>query len=191
MRRSGILLVVLCAFVALVGCNDSTTTTENTANPTNSNTNMNFEPKGDSTSKTELPKLESKDMAETDKTAETKVSGKTETTPSGLKFIEVKGGTGPLPKQGQRVFVHYTGTLTNGKKFDSSVDRGQPLDFILGAGQVIPGWDEGIATMRVGGKRKLIIPPDLAYGARGAGDAIPPNATLHFDVELIKAENTN
>ncbi|HTZ02467.1 MAG TPA: FKBP-type peptidyl-prolyl cis-trans isomerase [Xanthobacteraceae bacterium] len=112
------------------------------------------------------------------------------TTPSGLKIIELKIGAGPSPKPGQTVVVHYTGWLyDNGKKgtkFDSSVDRGQPFEFPLGKHQVIAGWDEGVATMKVGGKSTLIIPPDLAYGSSGAGGVIPPNATLIFDVELLK-----
>jgi FKBP-type peptidyl-prolyl cis-trans isomerase FkpA len=107
------------------------------------------------------------------------------TTPSGLKYTDVKVGTGAEAKAGQRVSVHYTGTLTNGQKFDSSKDRNQPFLFPLGAGQVIKGWDEGVAGMKVGGVRKLTIPPDLGYGARGAGGVIPPNATLLFEVELL------
>ena len=110
------------------------------------------------------------------------------TTPSGLKYIELKEGTGDVAKAGQTVSVHYTGWLTDGKKFDSSVDRGQPFPFKLGAGQVIKGWDEGVAGMKVGGKRTLVIPPELGYGARGAGGVIPPNATLIFDVELLKVD---
>lgn len=107
------------------------------------------------------------------------------TTPSGLKYIDTEVGTGASPTPGQSVKVHYTGTLTDGKKFDSSVDRGQPFSFKIGVGQVIKGWDEGVATMKVGGKRTLIIPPDLGYGERGAGGVIPGNATLLFDVELL------
>jgi peptidylprolyl isomerase len=112
------------------------------------------------------------------------------TMPDGLKIIDVKVGTGAMPKTGQTVVVNYTGWLYNGgkkgKKFDSSLDRNEPFEFPIGKGQVIPGWDQGVATMRVGGKRTLIIPPDLAYGAGGAGGGlIPPNATLIFDVDLL------
>ena len=114
--------------------------------------------------------------------------GKMMTTADGLKYIDVKVGTGPEAK-GKTATVHYTGWLyengAKGKKFDSSVDRGEPFDFRVGAGQVIKGWDEGVAGMKVGGKRTLIIPPQLGYGARGAGGVIPPNATLMFDVELL------
>jgi peptidylprolyl isomerase len=110
------------------------------------------------------------------------------TTPSGLQYTDVKVGAGASPKTGQKVTVHYTGTLKDGTKFDSSVDRGQPFQFVIGVGQVIKGWDEGVGTMKVGGKRKLMIPPDLGYGARGAGNVIPPNADLIFDVELLKVE---
>jgi FKBP-type peptidyl-prolyl cis-trans isomerase len=111
---------------------------------------------------------------------------KTVTTPSGLKYTVLKAGKGAIAKPGQKVFVHYTGTLTNGKKFDSSRDRGEPFSFSLGQGQVIAGWDEALSTMKVGERRKLTIPPKLGYGAAGAGGVIPPNATLIFDVELLK-----
>jgi len=108
------------------------------------------------------------------------------TTPSGLKYVEIEEGDGAVPQQGQTVVVHYTGTLEDGTKFDSSRERNSPFSFKLGVGQVIKGWDEGLSTMKVGGRRQLIIPSDLGYGARGAGGVIPPNATLIFDVELLK-----
>lgn len=107
------------------------------------------------------------------------------TTPSGLKYVDQVVGTGEVAVAGKTANVHYTGWLENGKKFDSSVDRGQPFSFPLGAGRVIKGWDEGVQGMKVGGKRKLTIPSDLGYGSRGAGGVIPPNATLVFDVELL------
>jgi FKBP-type peptidyl-prolyl cis-trans isomerase len=107
------------------------------------------------------------------------------TTPSGLKYVDQVVGTGEVAVAGKTVNVHYTGWLENGKKFDSSVDRGQPFSFPLGAGRVIKGWDEGVQGMKVGGKRKLTISSDLGYGSRGAGGVIPPNATLIFDVELL------
>lgn len=110
------------------------------------------------------------------------------TTDSGLQYIDIKKGEGLVPKQGQTVIVHYTGTLADGTKFDSSRDRNAPFRFKLGAGQVIKGWDEGLASMKVGGQRTLIIPPELGYGTQGAGGVIPPNAILHFDVELIGVE---
>ncbi len=124
-------------------------------------------------------------IAHADTTAPSKTKGKPVTTPSGLKYWELKKGSGAVAKAGDSVQVHYTGWLTEGKKFDSSVDRGSPFVFKLGAGMVIKGWDEGVAGMKVGGKRQLHIPAELGYGARGAGDAIPPNAALIFDVELL------
>ena len=112
--------------------------------------------------------------------------------PNGLKYTDTKTGEGAIAAAGNKVSVHYTGWLykndAKGAKFDSSVDRGQPFQFTLGAHQVIAGWDEGVAGMKVGGKRTLIIPPELGYGARGAGGVIPPNATLMFDVELLRVQ---
>lgn len=108
------------------------------------------------------------------------------TTESGLKYIDELVGTGKSPAAGDRVIVHYTGTLEDGTKFDSSLDRNKPFEFAIGVGQVIRGWDEGVMSMKVGGKRKLIIPAELGYGDRGAGKLIPPGATLHFDVELLE-----
>jgi FKBP-type peptidyl-prolyl cis-trans isomerase len=113
------------------------------------------------------------------------VSGQPLTTPSGLQYIDVVVSTGAEAHSGQQVTVHYTGWLTSGKKFDSSRDRNDPFTFVLGSGKVIKGWELGVAGMRVGGQRRLIIPSDLGYGARGAGGVIPPNATLIFDVELL------
>jgi FKBP-type peptidyl-prolyl cis-trans isomerase len=116
-------------------------------------------------------------------------AGKTMTTPSGLQITDTTVGTGASPKPGQTCVMHYTGWLyedgKKGKKFDSSVDRNEPFEFPIGQHRVIAGWDEGVSTMKVGGKRTLIIPPALGYGARGAGGVIPPNATLIFDVELL------
>ena len=106
-------------------------------------------------------------------------------TKSGLQYSDLTEGTGAAPQTGKHVSVHYTGWLEDGTKFDSSVDRGQPFSFVIGVGQVIPGWDEGVSTMKGGGKRKLKIPANLAYGPGGAGGVIPPNATLLFDVELL------
>jgi peptidylprolyl isomerase len=121
--------------------------------------------------------------------ANAQIAGAAMTTPSGLKITDIKVGTGAMPKAGQTCVMHYTGWLyengKKGKKFDSSVDRKEPFEFKIGAHQVIAGWDEGVATMKVGGKRTLIIPPSLGYGARGAGGVIPPNATLMFEVELL------
>lgn len=113
-------------------------------------------------------------------------------TKSGLKYIDIKEGVGEMPKNGDMVVVHYTGVFENGQKFDSSVDRGMPFKFRLGMKQVIPGWDEGVSTMKPGGKRRLIIPGSLGYGPKGIVDRgkviIPPNATLIFDVEFIEVE---
>jgi peptidylprolyl isomerase len=116
---------------------------------------------------------------------EKKAMSEVVTMPSGLKYEVITAGEGIAPKAGQTVIVHYTGTLENGDKFDSSRDRNQPFSFKLGAGQVIKGWDEGLAAMKIGDRWKLTLPPELGYGSRGAAGAIPPNATLIFDVELL------
>jgi len=122
-------------------------------------------------------------------TATAQATGTTMTTSSGLQITDSKIGTGATPRPGQICVMHYTGWLyqggAKGQKFDSSVDHGQPFEFPIGRQRVIAGWDEGVASMKVGGKRTLIIPPALGYGARGAGGVIPPNATLMFDVELL------
>ena len=107
-------------------------------------------------------------------------------TVSGLEYVEIEAGTGEQAVAGKTVRVHYTGKFPDGKVFDSSYGRGEPIEFELGAGRVIKGWDEGIALLKVGGKAQLVIPPELAYGERGAGGVIPPNATLVFDVELVE-----
>lgn len=121
--------------------------------------------------------------------AKAQSAGKARVMPSGLQIIDTVVGTGPSPKTGQTCVMHYTGWLyengAKGKKFDSSLDRGAPFEFPIGTGRVIAGWDEGVASMKVGGKRTLIIPAKLGYGERGAGGVIPPNATLIFDVELL------
>src|SRR3954469_15932109 len=122
----------------------------------------------------------------TDTTAPTKVTGKPKTTHSDVEYWDIKVGDGATAVAGKKVTVHYTGWLTNGKKFDSSVDRGEPFSFTLGAHEVITGWDEGVVGMKVGGKRQLKIPSTAGYGSRGTGGGlIPPNATLIFDVELL------
>ena len=108
------------------------------------------------------------------------------TTSSGLQYVDVKEGSGATPEAGNTVVVHYTGTLEDGTKFDSSRDRNSPFSFIIGVGQVIKGWDEGVSSMKVGGLRLLVIPPELGYGAGGIGGVIPPNAILIFEVELLK-----
>ena len=127
-----------------------------------------------------------------DESANAQSAAKAVTTASGLQIIDTNAGTGAAPRTGQTVVVHYTGWLyedgKKGKKFDSSVDRNEPFEFPIGQHRVIAGWDEGVATMKVGGKRTLIIPPALGYGARGAGGVIPPNATLMFDVELLSVK---
>ena len=116
------------------------------------------------------------------------IKGESMTTESGLQYIEIETGTGVQAKAGDLVSVHYVGTLEDGTEFDNSLNRGQPIEFVLGKGMVISGWDEGIALMKEGGKATLVIPPELAYGSQGAGSVIPPNATLNFDVELVSVQ---
>ncbi|MGH3055421.1 MAG: FKBP-type peptidyl-prolyl cis-trans isomerase [Gaiellaceae bacterium] len=155
--------------LALAGCNASSggTTTSKSATGSTSTTSATVAPS------TDAPK------------SAADAAAKEISMPSGLKYVDLKVGDGQIAETGMTAQVHYTGWLTDGTKFDSSVDRGQPFSFKLGAGQVIRGWDEGVKGMRVGGKRKLTIPPDLGYGQAGAGGVIPPNATLVFDVELL------
>jgi FKBP-type peptidyl-prolyl cis-trans isomerase len=131
----------------------------------------------------------SKKSAPANTNAPTKVTGDGVKTPSGLVYWDIRVGTGEIAKEGSHVRVHYTGWLTNGKKFDSSVDAGKPFDFTIGNSEVIKGWEEGVAGMRIGGKRQLRIPPALGYGAEGTpGGPIPPNATLIFDVQLLNVQ---
>jgi len=135
------------------------------------------------------PRVFADEKADTGEKTDKKGESKMIKTASGLQYEDIQVGTGAEPKTGQTCVMHYTGWLwennAKGKKFDSSVDRGQPFEFMLGMGRVIKGWDEGVSTMKVGGKRMLLIPPQLAYGTRGAGAAVPPNATLLFEVELL------
>ena len=119
------------------------------------------------------------------------LGAKAVTTESGLRYEDIVVGTGASPQRGHDVTVHYTGMLVDGTKFDSSLDGGRPFTFQIGVGQVIKGWDEGVMGMKVGGKRKLVIPPQLGYGARGAGAVIPPNTTLVFEVELLDTKEKN
>ena len=141
---------------------------------------------GQSQKPTQTPQQPKEKPAPMEKTEKTeKPEPKEVVTPSGLKYVDLKPGEGDEAKSGQIVEVHYTGWLTDGTKFDSSLDRRQPFAFRLGAGQVIKGWDEGLAGMKVGGKRKLTIPPGLAYGSRAVGGVIPANSTLLFEVELL------
>ena len=176
-KRFVVVLVILVVAAALVGCGKEKTATKA---PKVKSAGATSAAKAAKTTKTEEKTVEKS-------TAAIKAKGKIVITASGLKYEEIKEGTGQCPKPGDMVVVHYTGWLTDGTKFDSSVDRGEPFRFVLGIGKVIAGWDEGLSTMKVGGKRKLIIPPYLGYGDQGFG-AIPPNATLIFEVELLGIE---
>lgn len=166
------LVVIVLALVGAVGLSGCSSQTGRSS-------------KGSSPEGTQSAAQPSRDSQEATPTTAKDNAEKAEKT-AGLVTSDEVVGEGPAAKSGDRVTVHYTGRLVDGTKFDSSKDRNKPFSFSLGAGEVIPGWDQGVAGMKVGGKRKLTVPPDLGYGARGAGGVIPPNATLEFDVELLK-----
>ena len=180
MIRSTRWLAVL-AVCALAGCNQSKNDTGTSSGSTSSSSTTS----GSSATTTESSTGMGAGATTTTPAPATAAAGKEVTMPNGLKIEDQVVGTGAEAGDGMKVSVHYTGWLTNGTKFDSSRDRNEPFEFTLGKGQVIRGWDEGVKGMKVGGKRKLTIPPDLGYGAAGAGGVIPPNATLVFDVELL------
>lgn len=188
-RFSALLLVAGLVGQSLVAQNMSSTKKSKAPAPAATTSTSTTTTTTASTTATAASSKKSKSKSKKTKTTtktETKAAAMKEvTTPSGLKYIDEVVGTGAQPTKGQTVKVHYTGTLSDGKKFDSSKDRNQPFETQIGVGMVIPGWDEGIMSMKVGGKRKLIIPSQLGYGERGAGGVIPPNATLIFDVELL------
>ena len=172
-------LLLVAALISVIGCDKSNTDGgkgPSTVPPINQSMN----PPAPAPAPTEMP------------VAKDEKHGDTTITPSGLKYIDMKVGKGEQPKQGQTIIVNYTGKLTNGTTFDSNVDpkfgHTQPFITPIGVGKVIPGWDEGMVSMKVGGKRRLIVPSELGYGAQGSGDKIPPNSTLIFDVELIKVQ---
>lgn len=169
-------LVALVVASSLAGCGGGDST-QTTTNETSTTTSTSTTPSTTASATTNTANAGT-DMPVVD-------PAKLKTTPSGLQYEDVVTGNGSSPQTGQQVQVHYTGWLTSGKKFDSSVDRGQPFEFTIGQGQVIKGWDEGVATMKTGGTRVLVIPAPLAYGERGAGADIPPNAPLIFKVQLL------
>lgn len=177
-QAGGWLLVLLV--LVLAGCNNSTTTSSDEPEPVEPNAVVTVPPLESTATPAPLAAAPVADTTPTPINPETTVI-----LPSGLQYTEIEAGDGPLAEAGQIVSVHYTGTLEDGTVFDSSYNRGEPISFPLGAGFVIPGWDEGIAMMNVGAQAILVIPPDLAYGSTGAGGVIPPNATLVFDVELL------
>ena len=168
-------LVAVAAALLMAGCQQTSKTTSTTASTTTATT-------------TSAAKESTAMSPQASNPTPPAGSADTVTTPSGLKYVEVTRGDGPTAESGQTVSVHYTGWLTDGSKFDSSLDRGQPFSFPLGGGRVIRGWDEGVKGMRVGGTRRLIIPSALGYGERGFPPVIPPNATLVFEVKLLSVQ---
>ena len=170
--------LALAATLLTVGCNETAKQSSSTSSSSSTT----------STSATITPAPEAQPAPAAQPATGATEGGQLHKLASGLQYQDLAVGSGKMAEAGMNVSVHYTGWLTDGTKFDSSLDRGQPFKFQLGAGQVIQGWDEGVKGMRIGGKRKLTIPPDMGYGARGAGGVIPPNATLVFDVELLDVQ---